>query len=189
MSPRIGCFHQSGERPKHAGKTATCNPSAESVRSTCSGSLGLGPLVFHLLLLSRHSEMKEFSPPESHLAPRSPRLLNEMVDFLRERLIAFLSFSRTLSVEILLVTLVAGLCIWTCRWARQSKQVSDLKAGSDASNVKMPVITPLRGFNWKTTEPMQFRPFVGKERYNMTMGMNLHLPSSYTPARVYSRRC
>jgi hypothetical protein len=34
------------------------------------------------------------------------------------------------------------------------------------------------GFNWETTEPLQFRPFRGKEKFNLTMGeIQLDLPS------------
>ncbi|KAJ5494183.1 hypothetical protein N7463_010270 [Penicillium fimorum] len=34
-------------------------------------------------------------------------------------------------------------------------------------------ITPLEGFNWEETEPLQFRPFKGKDKYNLTMGESL----------------
>lgn len=29
---------------------------------------------------------------------------------------------------------------------------------------------PLKGFRWESTEPLQLRPFRGKEKYNLTMG-------------------
>lgn len=38
-------------------------------------------------------------------------------------------------------------------------------------------IIPLHGFNWKSTEPLQLRPFRGKEKYNLTMAIENLDPS------------
>lgn len=71
-----------------------------------------------------------------------------------------------LSLRSLVGVLVVGLCLWSYRWFR--RPVAPAVSRDD----KSPVITPLNEFDWRTTEPLQFRPFQGKEKYNLTMGTN-----------------
>jgi hypothetical protein len=44
------------------------------------------------------------------------------------------------------------------------------KAPTNETDEKLPTITPLKDFSWETTEPPQFRPFRGKDKFNLTMG-------------------
>jgi hypothetical protein len=81
--------------------------------------------------------------------------------------------SGTLSVPSLFGVLLVGLCLWTWRWSRQRglfQSEASLKVPANESDGEAPIIAPLMGFNWETTEPLQFRPFRGKEKYNLTMG-------------------
>lgn len=161
------------------------HPSAESVRSS-RGNLNLDFSLFIYACNPRHSETRQYKLLESIVA-HSHLLSNGMPEILRERPDLFLPFFGLLSVNILLVALVVGLSVWAFRWARQSKQVSPLKTGNDVSNEKIPDITPLHDFNWKTTEPMKFRPFVGREKYNMTMGISPE--EQYSLPQICAKTC
>lgn len=89
--------------------------------------------------------------------------------------------SGSLSVPSLFGVLLVGLCLWTWRWSRQRglfQSEASLKVPANETDGKAPIIAPLMGFNWETTEPLQFRPFRGKEKFNLTMGeIQLDLPS------------
>ncbi|CAG8164800.1 unnamed protein product [Penicillium nalgiovense] len=67
----------------------------------------------------------------------------------------------------LLCVLIVGLCaaIWRVRQPRKGNAYG----GKTTTDNKKYPITPLDGFNWKETEPLQFRPFRGKDKYNLTM--------------------
>jgi len=49
----------------------------------------------------------------------------------------------------------------------ETRTAPSLKQQKDESAAKS-MITPLLDFNWKTTEPLQLRPF--KPKYHLTMG-------------------
>lgn len=72
--------------------------------------------------------------------------------------------------------LIGGIILMSCVWIiwgylRSITQTgSKIKSQSDTS--KTPVIKPLENFDWEKTEPLQFRPFQGKPKYNLTMGMS-----------------
>ncbi|KAJ5543818.1 hypothetical protein N7494_005097 [Penicillium frequentans] len=45
------------------------------------------------------------------------------------------------------------------------------------SDYEGPALSPLRDFDWEKTQPMQFRPFRGNDRYNLTMALENLDPS------------
>ncbi|KXG46905.1 Protein of unknown function DUF3445 [Penicillium griseofulvum] len=50
-------------------------------------------------------------------------------------------------------------------------------------------ITPLEKFNWEETEPLQLRPFQGKDKYNLTMALENLDPSELIPMdKTYKSR-
>lgn len=70
----------------------------------------------------------------------------------------------------LLYVLIVGLCavIWRVRPYRKANAYGKTK--TTCSDNKTSPIIPLDGFNWEKTEQLQFRPFKGKDKYNLTMG-------------------
>lgn len=62
-------------------------------------------------------------------------------------------------------------CVWIV-WSYFQRSISQsgskVKGQSEPS--KTPVIEPLENFDWEKVEPLQFRPFQGKPKYNLTMG-------------------
>jgi hypothetical protein len=72
--------------------------------------------------------------------------------------------------RLLLCILIVGLCvaIWMIRQPRKAN--AHVRKTTTCSDNKKSPITPLEGFNWEKTEPLQFRPFKGKDKYNLTMG-------------------
>ncbi|KAJ5541281.1 hypothetical protein N7494_006357 [Penicillium frequentans] len=91
--------------------------------------------------------------------------------------------SEPLSLRSLIGVLVIGLCLWSYRWFRRPV------APAVSRDSKSPVITPLNNFDWKSTEPLQFRPFQGKEKYNLTMAIeNLDPSDLITIDKTYKDR-
>jgi len=86
-----------------------------------------------------------------------------MVEFIYVQM-NLITSHESLSLRSLIGVLVVGLCLWSYRWFR--RHLTPAVSRDD----KSPVITPLNNFDWKSTEPLQFRPFQGKEKYNLTMG-------------------
>lgn len=79
----------------------------------------------------------------------------------------------TPSLQSLFGALLIGSCLWIWRWSRQRSLIHNKMSSkilADETEGKNPIIAPLKEFNWETTEPPQFRPFRGKEKFNLTMG-------------------
>ncbi|KAJ5103593.1 hypothetical protein N7532_004122 [Penicillium argentinense] len=78
-----------------------------------------------------------------------------------------------------LAIFLPGTCICAWRWIHQRKPSPIARSDHKKSGIKneVPVITPLRDFSWQTTEPLQLRPFRGKEKYNLTMAIENLDPS------------
>lgn len=79
----------------------------------------------------------------------------------------------------LLYVLIVGLCaaMWRVRQHRKANAYGKMK--TTCSDNKTSPIIPLEGFNWEETEQLQFRPFKGKDKYNLTMGEFPTLPILY----------
>ncbi|KAJ5235158.1 uncharacterized protein N7469_004326 [Penicillium citrinum] len=71
----------------------------------------------------------------------------------------------------LLLAALAIICLvsWGWRWASSPSSMTKWRPNDSELKRKLRII-PLHGFNWKSTEPLQLRPFRGKEKYNLTMG-------------------
>jgi hypothetical protein len=67
---------------------------------------------------------------------------------------------------ILLLGLTAGMLVVR----RYHISIAKKKTKSTLPDHKEPMIIPLEEFDWEKTEPLQFRPFQGKDKYNLTMG-------------------
>lgn len=90
---------------------------------------------------------------------------------------------RPWSFEGVLVVLFVGLGLWTWRWSRHKDEKASVeKTQSQPVDPKTPIIKELPGFNWEATEPLKFRSFIGKDKYNLTMGMISILP---IPRKIY----
>ncbi|KAJ5095417.1 hypothetical protein NUU61_004773 [Penicillium alfredii] len=91
-----------------------------------------------------------------------------------------------------LAALLLSVCLAVWRWTRPSRNIpAQLDTTTTAVDLKSPSITPLEGFDWETTEPLQFRPFRGKDKYNLTMGESLENldPSELIPMdKTYKER-
>ncbi|KAJ5141316.1 Protein of unknown function DUF3445 [Penicillium atrosanguineum] len=86
----------------------------------------------------------------------------------------------TPSFHFLLGALLIGSCLWIWRWSRQrilTHSKTSSKVLANETDGKNPIIAPLEEFNWETTEPPQFRPFRGKEKFNLTMALENLEPS------------
>ncbi|OQD89698.1 hypothetical protein PENANT_c002G06857 [Penicillium antarcticum] len=85
------------------------------------------------------------------------------------------------SMSYLLCALIMGLCVaaWKARQYRYT--CATVKTKPILSDKKEPVIIPLEGFDWEKTEPLQFRPFQGKEKFNLTMSIENLDPSELIP--------
>lgn len=79
----------------------------------------------------------------------------------------------------LLYILIVGLCavMWRVRQYRKANAYGRTK--TTCSDNKTSPIIPLEEFNWEETEQLQFRPFKGKDKYNLTMGEFPTLPILY----------
>ncbi|KAJ5158609.1 Protein of unknown function DUF3445 [Penicillium coprophilum] len=77
----------------------------------------------------------------------------------------------------LLCAFIVGLCavVWRVRQSRKANAYEKTKP--TCSENEKSTIKPLEGFNWEETEPLQFRPFKGKENYNLTMALENLDPS------------
>jgi hypothetical protein len=75
-------------------------------------------------------------------------------------------WSSTYLLGLFLLVLSAGIYIIP----RCPVYFAKRKTREGLSDHKHPTIIPLEGFNWENTEPLQFRPFQGKDKYNLTMG-------------------
>jgi hypothetical protein len=73
------------------------------------------------------------------------------------------------SIRYLVGALIMGLCVAAWRVRQYRYTCATVKTKPVLSDKKEPVITPLGGFDWEKTEPLQFRPFKGKEKFNLTM--------------------
>ncbi|OQE40890.1 hypothetical protein PENCOP_c005G08105 [Penicillium coprophilum] len=76
----------------------------------------------------------------------------------------------------LLCAFIVGLCAVVWR-VRQSRKANAYERKPTCSDNEKSTIKPLEGFNWEETEPLQFRPFKGKENYNLTMALENLDPS------------
>ncbi|KAJ5950878.1 uncharacterized protein N7479_009291 [Penicillium vulpinum] len=65
--------------------------------------------------------------------------------------------------------------MWRGRQCR--KAAAYVRTETTSSDNKKSPIIPLEGFNWEETEPLQFRPFKGKDKYNLTMALENLDPS------------
>lgn len=69
----------------------------------------------------------------------------------------------------LAITLFLG--IW--RWSQNRFLVADISTKEKTTTQEAEfTISAADEFDWKTTEPLQLRPFRGKEKYYLTMGKN-----------------
>ncbi|KAJ5749102.1 uncharacterized protein N7511_010798 [Penicillium nucicola] len=92
------------------------------------------------------------------------------------------------SISYLLGALIMGLCLAAWR-VRQYRYTCATMEEPALSEKKDPVITPLEGFNWENTEPLQFRPFKGKDKFNLTMSIEYLDPSELIPMdKTYQER-
>lgn len=82
-----------------------------------------------------------------------------------------------LGYKTLLISLIAAfiarlfLSLW--RWIRRGSPAVGTVASDGEKYNEEPTIPAVEGFEWETTEPLQLRPFRGKEKYNLTMGKDL----------------
>ncbi|KAJ5539816.1 hypothetical protein N7513_008148 [Penicillium frequentans] len=107
---------------------------------------------------------------------------DEMVESIYEQM-NLITSSEPLSLRSLIGVLVIGLCLWSYRWFRRPV------VPAVSRDSKSPVITPLNNFDWKITEPLQFRPFQGKEKFNLTMAIeNLDPSDLITIDKTYKGR-
>ncbi|CAI7669798.1 unnamed protein product [Penicillium viridicatum] len=81
----------------------------------------------------------------------------------------------------LLCVLIVGFCavMWRVRQYRKANAYGKTKP--TCSDNKTSPIIPLEGFNWEETEQLQFRPFKGKDKYNLTMALENLDPSELLP--------
>ncbi|KAJ5232531.1 hypothetical protein N7468_005487 [Penicillium chermesinum] len=88
-----------------------------------------------------------------------------------------------LSFPILVLGLIVGFCCWAYRWNQRSlpRLAARYNVSKHTTNYEGPTIIPLEDFEWKTTAPLQFRPFKGKDRYNLTMALETLDPSELIP--------
>ncbi|KAJ6115836.1 hypothetical protein N7523_006253 [Penicillium sp. IBT 18751x] len=89
-------------------------------------------------------------------------------------------FGATTPLQLLFGVLLISSCLWTWRWS-QHRSLTPSKVNptilANEPDVKNPGIAPLTEFNWETTESPQFRPFRGKEKFNLTMALENLEPS------------
>ncbi|KAJ5918853.1 hypothetical protein N7454_009997 [Penicillium verhagenii] len=83
-------------------------------------------------------------------------------------------------LQSLVGVVVVGLYVGSYHWFRQQSLIST-EPRKDPGDTKYPLIVPLQDFDWKNTEPLQFRPFRGKEKYNLTMAIETLDPSDLIP--------
>ncbi|KAJ5135576.1 uncharacterized protein N7515_004854 [Penicillium bovifimosum] len=92
------------------------------------------------------------------------------------------------SIRYLLCILAVGLGagIWKLRQYQNARASRKTKSFSDN---KIHPITPLEDFDWEKTEQIQFRPFKGKDKYNLTMAIENLEPSDLLPMdKTYKER-
>lgn len=93
-----------------------------------------------------------------------------MVGIYQDRLHVF-SIDDGLLIKCLLAALFVGACFWAWRWSQVRGLLSASSRMSEENEMKRkPEIMPSKDFSWESTEPLQLRPFWGKEKYNLTMG-------------------
>ncbi|KAI1617189.1 hypothetical protein EDD37DRAFT_42115 [Exophiala viscosa] len=83
-----------------------------------------------------------------------------------ENIKAASTFTLANYMNIILIVFFLGLALWQAK----SKQSAAAKAGHDRRYLKAPEFPPIEeqiDFDWKTTEPVQARPF--KPKYHLTM--------------------
>ncbi|KAL1968326.1 hypothetical protein VTN77DRAFT_1855 [Rasamsonia byssochlamydoides] len=97
--------------------------------------------------------------------------LQETVDILRTKLAAMDQQQVFFSLAMLVVLLVQ--VFWKAKQARNVTKTRTLEAPG------FPPIEPLKNFDWKTTEPLKFRPF--KPKYHLTMALETLNPSELIP--------
>ncbi|KAJ6083163.1 hypothetical protein N7467_007298 [Penicillium canescens] len=85
------------------------------------------------------------------------------------------------SIRYLVGALIMGLCVAAWRVRQYRYTCATVKTKPVLSDKKETVITPLEGFDWEKTEPLQFRPFKGKEKFNLTMSIENLDPSELIP--------
>lgn len=73
------------------------------------------------------------------------------------------------SIRYLVGALIMGLCVAAWRVRQYRYTCATVTTKPVLSDKKETVITPLVGFDWEKTEPLQFRPFKGKDKFNLTM--------------------
>ncbi|KAJ5793676.1 hypothetical protein N7457_000275 [Penicillium paradoxum] len=82
-----------------------------------------------------------------------------------------------LPITYLLSILIVGVCIYQWRGRESRNASASGKTKTTYSDEKQPSITPLEGFDWQKTKPLQLRPFKGKDKYNLTMAIETLDPS------------
>jgi hypothetical protein len=95
--------------------------------------------------------------------------LQEMAEILYTKLDLLGSWHTMPSIRYLVGALIMGLCVGAWRVRQYRYTCATVKTKPVLSDKKETVITPLEGFDWEKTEPLQFRPFKGKEKFNLTM--------------------
>ncbi|KAJ5584437.1 uncharacterized protein N7459_004237 [Penicillium hispanicum] len=106
-----------------------------------------------------------------------------MSQVLGEKLDASPLWLESLSPWSLVVVLIAGICLRAWRWSQKRAPLLPERPRDqvDGDDVKGPAIAPLEDFKWEETEPLQFRPFRGRDRYNLTMAIENLDPSELIP--------
>ncbi|KAJ5722635.1 hypothetical protein N7488_000670 [Penicillium malachiteum] len=84
-----------------------------------------------------------------------------------------ISWNEQLALK-LLIGLILGLFVYY-KWHRSQQHPDSIpqtvvKTENQVGS-KDPIITPLADFDWETTQPLQLRPFQGKEKFNLTMAI------------------
>jgi hypothetical protein len=75
-----------------------------------------------------------------------------------------------LATKYLLGILLLALSVGILIIRRYHVSIREQMRKAALSKHKQSTTTPLEGFEWENTEPLQFRPFQGKDKYNLTMG-------------------
>ncbi|KAL2014602.1 hypothetical protein VTN00DRAFT_2127 [Thermoascus crustaceus] len=108
-----------------------------------------------------------------------PQHVSSWPEFLQTRL-------ATMDPQAMLFILIAGMVAWNLiSKIREARQTSRRGRTLDAPN--FPPVEPLEDFDWKTTEPLKFRPF--KSKYHLTMALSTLIPNELIPMdKTYKER-
>lgn len=84
--------------------------------------------------------------------------------------------------DLLCASIISILLISGWRWHQRHRPAVKSSHGGDIEALK---ISPLQDFDWQTTEPLQLRPFRGKDKYYLTMGLFFLLSFTSTSCIIY----